>query len=133
MTIKNKIAIAVASLALSQVVFALQDTSVKMLFVNNTDRAGTVEVQKGRLGHIGPDVEGNGGHASWIFNAKDYEQQVTIGLINNGWNSPCFKQDKRSLGSLNILAYKGDTLTITFTGSGPEGELYCTCQGSACW
>ncbi len=132
MQIKTKMMVTLASLFLSQFVFAQQNTPIKLAFINNTDLAGTVVVDD-HLEHIGPTVNGNGGQGSWIYNPSSYEQIFSIHLMNNKWKySPCFQEDGKTLSRFNISSYQGDIVKITFTGFTPDGGLYCTCSGSVC-
>jgi hypothetical protein len=133
MKVKSKIMIAVATIFLSNLAFAAKDTpSIKLAFVNNMKYSGSAFMENSTTGDdvTGPVVERNGGTGTYSYDTTDGQQWALVGLMFAGGMGAYCIQDDGNL-ALNIGNYKGDTITITYTGF-VDGEMQCTCTGSAC-
>lgn len=133
MKVKSKIMIAVATIFLSNLAFAAKDApSIKLAFVNNLTRSGSAFMENSDTSDdtTGPVVERNGGTGTFSYDTTDGQQWALVGLMFAGGMGAYCLQDDGNL-ALNIGAYKGDTITITYTGYS-HGGMQCTCTGSAC-
>jgi len=131
MSFKHKIKIMLASLVLSQSVFAANDTPVKFAFVNNTDSTGSAFVYVTGAIKKGPIVEKNGGQGTMTFHPHDNQYAfVGLWLSSTGLGQMCLEDGGNV--NLDFSAYKGDTITISFNKLEAGGGVDCTCTGSAC-
>jgi hypothetical protein len=115
----------------TSVTFAAKDTTMNILVINNTFSTGNAIIGNAQSKlMIGPLLARNGGSGEMSPTVND-ESLELIGIqYLNGITPICAQND--GLLALNPSIYKGDLITVTFTGTDANGNLQCTCSGSAC-
>lgn len=127
----SKVLLVLTSCLISNLVFAAKDTTMNITVINMTPNTGNIfysdlngDMTKGAI------VERNGGSVQIKQTFNDYLQLTGLQLVTN-WGFYCSQNGEGNV-VLNPTLYKGDNITITFTGFNSDGWLECTCSGSAC-